>query len=50
MMEDEVVEEILKANVQKEDDTAPPVDLWDSWFYRSCKSDMAKLHLLAENW
>ena len=26
-MEDEVVGEILKADVQKEDDAAPPVDL-----------------------
>ena len=50
MMEDEVAGEILKANGKKEDDTPPPVALWDSWFYRNCKSDRAKLHLLAENW
>ena len=49
-MEDEVVEEVLNSNGQNEDDTAPPVALWDSWFYRSCKSDRDKLHLLAENW
>ena len=28
MMEDEVVGSILKAGVQKGDDTAPPVSLW----------------------
>ena len=32
-MEDEVVGEILKSDVKKEDDTAPPVALWDSWFH-----------------
>ena len=31
MTEDEVVGEILKANVQKEDDATPPIALWDSW-------------------
>ena len=50
MMEDEVDGSIIKADGQKEDDAAPPVALWDSWFYRSWKSDRAKLHLLAENW
>ena len=33
MMEDAVVGAIVKANVQKEDDAAPPVYLWCSWFY-----------------
>ena len=50
MMEDEVVGEILKSDVKKEDDTAPPVALWDSWFYISWKSDTAMMHPLAENW
>ena len=49
-MEDEVVGEILKSDVKKEDDTAPPVALWDSWFYISWKSDTAMMHPLAENW
>ena len=50
MMEYEVVGEILKDDVQKEDDGDHPFDLWDSWFYRSWKSDRAMIHLLAENW
>ena len=50
MMEDEVVGAILKADVQKEDGAAPPVALWDSWFYRSWKSDRSMMHLLAESW
>ena len=49
MMEDEVVGEILKAGFYKEDDTAPPVALLDSWLYRSWKADRAMLHRLAEN-
>ena len=50
MMEDEVVGEILNANVQKEDDAPPPVTLWDSWFYRSWKADKDMIHPLEENW
>ena len=50
MMEDEVVGAILKADVQKEYDAAPPFALWDSWFYRNWKSDRAMIHPLAENW
>ena len=50
MMEYEVVGEILKDDVQKEDDGDHPFDLWDSWFYRSWKSDRAMMHPLAENW
>ena len=50
MMVDEVVGAILKSVGQKEDDAAPPVALWDSWFYRSWKSDRAMLHPLVENW
>ena len=42
--------EILKSGVQKEDDEAPLVALWDSWFHRSCKSDSAMMHLIEENW
>ena len=49
MMEEELVEEILKADVQKEDDTAPPVAPWDSWLYRNWKADRAMMHPLAEN-
>ena len=47
MMEDEVAGAILKSDGQKEDDMAPPVALWDSWFYISCKSDRAMMHILA---
>ena len=47
MMEDEVVGEVLKADVQKEDDAAHPVALWDSWFYISWKADMDMIHPLA---
>ena len=50
IMEDEVDGEILKDDGQKEDDAAPLVALWDSWFYRSCKADRAMMHPLAENW
>ena len=50
MMEDDVVREILKADVQKEGDAAPPVALWNSWFYRSWKPDRDMMHLIAENW
>ena len=50
MMVDEVVGAILKSVGQKEDDAAPPVALWDSWFYRSWKSDRAMVHPLVENW
>ena len=50
MMKYDVVGEILKADVQKEDDAAPPVSLWGSCFYRSCKEDRAMIHLLAEYW
>ena len=41
---------MLKDDGQKEDDAAPPVALWDSWFYRSWKADRAMMHPLAENW
>ena len=34
-----MVGEVLKADVQKEDDAAHPVALWDSWFYISWKAD-----------
>ena len=47
MMEDEVVGEILKVDVQKEDDAAPPFVLWYSWFYRSWKVDKDMIHPLA---
>ena len=47
MMEDAVVGAIVKANVQKEDDAAPPVYLWCSWFYRTWKSDRAMIYPLA---
>ena len=50
MMEDEVVGEMLKPYVQKEDDAVPPVALWDSWFYKSWKVDRDMIHLLVENW
>ena len=50
MMEDEVVGEIFKANVQKEDDAVPRVSLWYPWFYISWKADRAMVHPLAENW
>ena len=40
----------LKADVQKEDDAAPPITLWDSWFYISRKPDRVMMHLLSENW
>ena len=50
MMEDDTTGEILKADVQKENDAAPPVALWDSWFYRSWKAYRAIVHPLAENW
>ena len=50
MMEDEVAGAILKPDGQKEDDVAPPVALWVSWFYRSCKSYRDMMHLLAEHW
>ena len=50
VMEDEVVGAILKADVQKENHAAPPVALWDSWFYKSCKADRAMINPLAENW
>ena len=49
-MEDDAAGAILKADGQKEDDAAPPVALWDSWFYRRCKSDKAMVNTLAENW
>ena len=38
------------ADGQKEDDAAHLVALWDSWFYRSWKSDMAMVHLLEDNY
>ena len=47
MMEDEVVGEILNADVQKEDDAAHPVALWDSWFYISWKADRVIIYPLA---
>ena len=50
MMEDEVAGVVLKADGQKEDDTAPTVALWDSWFYRSWKAYRDMMHPLAENW
>ena len=50
MMEYEVVGATLKADVQKEDDASPYVDLWDSWFYKSWKEDRSTMHPLAENW
>ena len=50
MMEEEVTGEILKADVQNEDDLAPPFALWDSWFYISWKADRAMVHPLPENW
>ena len=50
MMKDQVVGEILKVDVQKEDDLAPPVALWDSWFNKSWKENRDMIHLLAENW
>ena len=50
MMEEDVVGAILKAYGQKEDDAAPLVALWDSWFYRSWKVDRAMVHPLEENW
>ena len=28
----------------------PPIALWYSWFYISCKSDRAMIHLIEENW
>ena len=49
-MEDDAAGAILKADGQKEDDEAPPVSLLDSWFYRSCKLDMATVPPLADNW
>ena len=49
-MEDEVVGEILKADVQMEYGVVPPVAMWDSWFYRSWKSYRAMMHPLEENW
>ena len=42
--------EILKAGVQKEYGAAPHVALWDSWIYRSWKSDRSMMKPLAENW
>ena len=50
MMEDEVAGAILKADGQKEDDVAPPVALWDSWFYIIWKAYRNMMHLLAEHW
>ena len=50
MMEDEVAGAVLKPDGQKEDDVAPAVALWVSWFYRSCKSYRDMMHLLAEHW
>ena len=50
MIEDDVDGAILKSDGQKEYDASPPVALWDSWFYRSCKSDRSMMHFLAENW
>ena len=47
MMEDEVVGEILKVDVQKEDDAAPPFFLWYSWFYISWKADRVIIYPLA---
>ena len=45
-----MVGEILKSDVQKEDDAAPPFSLWDSCFYKSWKADRAMIHPLEENW
>ena len=50
MMEDDTSGLILKTYCKKEDDADPPVSLWDSWFYRSWKADMAMVHPLSENW
>ena len=50
MMEDVVVGAILKSDVQKEDDAAPPIASWGSWLYRICKADRAMIQPLAENW
>ena len=50
IMEDDVAGAILKADGQKEDDAAPLVALWYSWFYRSCKADMSIVHPLSDNW
>ena len=47
MIEDDVDGAILKSDGQKEYDAAPPVALWDSWFYISCKSDRDMMHILA---
>ena len=41
---------ILKAHLHKEDDAAPLVSLWDSWFYRNWESDRAMIYPLVENW
>ena len=46
MMEDELVGAILKSDVQREDDTAPPVALWYLWFCISWKADRSMMHLL----
>ena len=50
MMENEVVGEILEANVHKEDDVSPLVAHWDLFLYRSWKADRAMIHPLVENW
>ena len=41
---------ILKAHVQKEDDVALLVTLWDSWFYRTWKSDRDMVRPLEKKW
>ena len=50
IMEDEVAGKILKAHVQKEDDVALLVAMWDSWFYRTWKSDRDMVRPLAKKW
>ena len=50
MIDYDVFEEILKFDVQKEDDAVPTVTLWDSWFYISWKSDRDMIHPIAEKW
>ena len=50
MTEDDMEGSILKSDGQKEDDAAPLISLWYSWFYRSWKANRAMVQSLTENW
>ena len=50
MMEDGVSGAILKYDGQKKDNAATMAAFWDSWLYRSWKSDRSTKQPLADNW